>query len=301
MENLEVSISVALTTYNGSLYIEEQLNSILKQSLKPAEVIVCDDGSNDGTIEILQRYAATGAIQLYINKKQLGVIENFKKAVALCAPGNYIALADQDDVWEFNKLRIQAETLKSIDVGEKPALVYSDLKLVDDKLMLISPSFMANLNIRPEKESLKSLLFGNFITGCTIMLNPAMRLHFLRIPSDAHMHDAWLAMVAFTLGDHAYIPLQLIQYRQHGHNVTFDTNKKVSVGLKIRRIFAGLSGEDDFLLGYVQHAERFLNTYEQGLSAVNKQILINFISYRDKPFWKKKIASIKARKYRYTL
>jgi glycosyltransferase involved in cell wall biosynthesis len=298
---MKVSVSVAMTTYNGIKYIEEQLDSILKQTLRPAEIIVCDDGSNDGTIETLQRYAAAGAIQLHVNKVQLGVIENFKKAVSLCAAGNFIALADQDDVWEVDKLRIQAEMLTNLNTEARPAIVYSDLKLVDDQLQLISPSFMLNLDIRPERETIKSLLFGNFITGCTIMLNPAMRAHFLRIPAQAHMHDAWLAMVAFTLGQSAYIPLQLIKYRQHGRNVTFDTNKKVSAAEKIQKIISGLFRKNDFLLNYIQNAELFLNTYKLELSDTHKKIFLDFLNYRDKPFFVKKIASIKARKYRYTL
>ena len=78
-------ISVALCTYNGGLFLEEQLDSIFTQTLPVDEVIICDDCSNDNTVEIIQKYMVKypSVIQLYINEKQLKTIKNFEKAISL--------------------------------------------------------------------------------------------------------------------------------------------------------------------------------------------------------------------------
>src|SRR6476469_5550437 len=98
------SISVAIATYNGELYLEEQLDSILSQTLKPAEIIVCDDLSTDGTQTILEKYQQKGHLRFFVNDKRLGFVGNFKRAVSLTQPNHYVALSDQDDVWLPQKI-----------------------------------------------------------------------------------------------------------------------------------------------------------------------------------------------------
>ena len=86
-------ISVAMTTFNGEKYIEKQIESILNQSLSVDEIIICDDGSTDNTIELMKKYN----VQIIQNKKNLGYKLNFKKAMEKCK-GDYIFLCDQDAV-----------------------------------------------------------------------------------------------------------------------------------------------------------------------------------------------------------
>ena len=125
------SISVAMATYNGEKYLEEQLDSILSQSLLPSEIIVCDDQSTDGTRKILDKYQQKGLLTYFVNHKRLGFIGNFKRAVSLTSPDHYIALSDQDDIWLPGKIQAAAELLLKVEVGQRPAMVYSDLILVD--------------------------------------------------------------------------------------------------------------------------------------------------------------------------
>jgi glycosyltransferase involved in cell wall biosynthesis len=301
MENINsVGISIAMTTYNGAKYIEAQLDSLLSQTLPPEEIVICDDCSTDGTAAILARYAKSDLIKVYINERQLGVIENFKQAVSFCSSTNFIALADQDDVWHSDKLQLQAKALNNFDAAV-PALVYTDLALVDRDLQLISPSFMRVLNIRPEKESLGSLLYGNFITGCTIMFNSSMRPYFLQTPKEAYMHDAWLGLVAFSIGKQTYIPRPLINYRQHGSNVTYETNKQGTLLSKIKKNLMGLFFDTDYLKDYFTMAAAFLKLYELELSESEKSILKDFGEKRNQPFLYKKFFSIWSRSYRYGL
>lgn len=96
--------SVALCTYNGEKYIKEQLDSILNQTKKVDEIIVCDDCSSDKTVEILNHYSSTnpGLFKIYINEQNLRSVKNFEKAITLCT-GDIIFLSDQDDFWVNEK------------------------------------------------------------------------------------------------------------------------------------------------------------------------------------------------------
>ena len=112
-------ISIAMATYNGELFIREQLDSILTQTLSDWELIVCDDGSTDNTLSILQEYANNDSrIKIYQNETNLGFKRNFEKAIGLCS-GECIALCDQDDIWYPNHLEILLNLIgnNSLSIG----------------------------------------------------------------------------------------------------------------------------------------------------------------------------------------
>src|SRR5689334_1932382 len=103
-------ISVAVATYNGAAHIAEQLESITSQSVPPAEVLVGDDGSTDGTVEVVQRFAEGSPVpvRLTVHESRLGYAENFLRT-AEQAEGDLIAFSDQDDVWMPDKLKVAAD------------------------------------------------------------------------------------------------------------------------------------------------------------------------------------------------
>src|ERR1700741_3685870 len=104
-------VSVALCTYNGEKFLEKQLDSIFLQDYSNLEIVVVDDCSKDNTWDILQRYAHNNErLRLYRNRRNLGYSRNFEKAIKLCR-GDLIALADQDDIWEKEKIRILANSM----------------------------------------------------------------------------------------------------------------------------------------------------------------------------------------------
>lgn len=105
-----MKLSVALCTYNGEKYLREQLDSIAAQLLPIDEVVVCDDGSTDGTVSILREYAdrRTLPIRVIGNKRQLGVTANFEKAILACT-GDIIFCSDQDDIWMPDKTQVITE------------------------------------------------------------------------------------------------------------------------------------------------------------------------------------------------
>ena len=124
------TISVALCTYNGERFLAEQLASIASQTRLPDELICCDDGSTDGTVAVLESFAATVPFPVRIvrNERNLGSNENFAQAIFLCQ-GELIALCDQDDRWLPRRLEVEAQAL---DAHAEAQLVFSDGEMLGE-------------------------------------------------------------------------------------------------------------------------------------------------------------------------
>ncbi len=138
-------LSIAMCTYNGAKYIQEQLDSIAAQSRLPDELVVCDDRSSDNTIEIVKSFGSKVPfpVRLYLNEENLGIIKNFEKAISLCT-GNIIALSDQDDVWKPNKIeKILTAFAENLGAG----YVFSNAELVNESLMPLGSSLWESLGI----------------------------------------------------------------------------------------------------------------------------------------------------------
>ena len=122
-------ISVALATYQGERFLEQQLESIRNQSLLPVELVVGDDGSVDGNHRVVAEFArrAPFPVSLQVHATALGSARNFESVIAECS-GDVIALSDQDDLWQPTKLEALAGTLSG---PREPGLAFSDGELVD--------------------------------------------------------------------------------------------------------------------------------------------------------------------------
>src|SRR5215208_90703 len=119
---MHLKFYVAMCTYNGAQFVAEQLDSIAAQTRRPDELVVCDDGSDDATPEIIREFAhrASFPLRFYVNETNLGSTRNFERAISLCE-GDFIALADQDDVWLPEKL----ERLERALADENIALAFT--------------------------------------------------------------------------------------------------------------------------------------------------------------------------------
>jgi glycosyltransferase involved in cell wall biosynthesis len=106
-------LSIAMATYNGEKYLYEQLQSLAKQTVKPFELVVCDDGSRDDTLKIIRNYIPDMPfpVRVYENEQRLNFTGNFLKAASLCA-GDAIAFCDQDDIWDPRKIEICSAELE---------------------------------------------------------------------------------------------------------------------------------------------------------------------------------------------
>ena len=230
-----MNISVAMCTYNGSRFLAEQLESIGRQTKRPFELIICDDGSTDSTPEIVRVFGdgAPFPVRFIRNEVKLGSTKNFEKAILRCS-GDAIALCDQDDVWQKDKLERVAQVLESEpDVGG----VFSDALLIDEnsqpmpgtlwERLQVTPRMRADLN---SKSGALLLLERSAVTGATFVF----RSHFVQlvtpIPSE-WVHDAWMALLIATQARLCPLPEPLMSYRLHPAQ---------QVGLKPRRWYSGL-------------------------------------------------------------
>ena len=139
-----MTTSVAMCTYNGARYIEEQLRSIINQTVPVGEIVVCDDGSKDETVDIIKNIALTTSIpiRIYINDVNLGCTKNFYKAMSLCE-GDIIFLSDQDDVWLSHKVETILNWFK---VNNDKKVLFSDAELINSEGELIIGSTYFYLN-----------------------------------------------------------------------------------------------------------------------------------------------------------
>ncbi len=216
-------IEVVLPTYNGVLYLEDQIASIYHQTLRPERVLLRDDGSSDGTqaviIELQEYYGKW--LKVLPADGNLGCVANVNRLlVATTAP--YVALADQDDLWMPEKLERSLDLMKQLEAcygTSTPLLVHSDLELVDKDGASLGFSYLNRQRINPLRTAPEDLVLTNVVTGCTVLVNLALLEKALPIPTKALMHDWWLALVASVFGRIDLLSRPTVQYRQHEANL----------------------------------------------------------------------------------
>jgi glycosyltransferase involved in cell wall biosynthesis len=200
-------VSIALCTYNGATYLKEQLDTLINQTYPDLEIIVVDDCSEDNTIEILREYSNRySRIRLHINDENLGYTRNFEKAIGLCN-GEYIALCDQDDNWDENKIDIMVGLIAD------NILIYHDSEFIDEKGNLLNKKASDVQNCYSGSDS-RVFLFGNCVLGHAVLFKREL-LNFTGKFNDLVIHDRWLAYVATNVGSIKFVDQPLIKYRQH--------------------------------------------------------------------------------------
>ncbi|MBA4265113.1 MAG: glycosyltransferase family 2 protein [Comamonadaceae bacterium] len=224
-------VVVLLPVYNGARYLAEQLDSILAQSLTHLTILCRDDGSSDGSIAVLRRYASQYPQRFQVLDDELGNLgarANFSKLMQAAlnsdaspaAATTYYALSDQDDVWHVDKLAQLVAAMRHLEQGDNhlPALVHSDLRVVDDQGQVIAPSMAAYQGLRPDRDSFAAQLISNTVTGCTALMNRALMERSTPVPPQSIMHDWWISLVASAFGKRTYLQQPLLDYRQHANN-----------------------------------------------------------------------------------
>jgi len=205
--NDKALVSIALCTYNGEAYLREQLDSIVNQSYPAIELIAVDDCSSDNTLNVLQEYAAKYPfIKVYVNPENLGYIRNFEKALQLCN-GDFIALSDQDDIWDLKKIEKQVNSIG------KNLLIYHDSEFVDQNGQSLHRKMSDIMNLYRGDQP-EAFLFFNCISGHSVLMKKELRNELLPFPN-AYFHDWWMGYVAANLGSIDFISECLVKYRQH--------------------------------------------------------------------------------------
>lgn len=230
-------ISIALATYNGAAFLKEQLASIARQTLPPAELVVTDDNSSDDTVAILEHFARTAPFPVNIqrNADQLGYRANFMKAVSLCQ-ADLIALCDQDDVWDASKLLIASAAFEEPDV----TLFFHNAWLIDQSGHQIGPADIYSLPSRNAPLSVDSMVNPS---GLTIVFDRRLlqlsdlwqRSIDSNDPQSPMGHDQWLFFLASIFGTIVYSDARLVNYRQHQANV-FGFKRSKGLAARVERL-----------------------------------------------------------------
>jgi glycosyltransferase involved in cell wall biosynthesis len=213
-----MKISIAMATYNGEKYLLEQLESFLIQEIKPDELIVCDDGSTDKTLEILNNFAekAPFDVKIYRNKTNLGYSKNFEKAILLCS-GDLIFLSDQDDVWFKNKIKE----------------VLHNTKLYPEKKIYIHDACITHSSLKPKGQSnYEKLILENkstkdYTIGCLTAIKKEVVNILFPLPN-TEKHDIWINKFGYFTNTRIIILKKLQYWRRHENNTSNTTADKLN-------------------------------------------------------------------------
>lgn len=209
-------LTVLMSTYNGLPWLDEQLDSIARQTWPDIRLRIRDDGSTDGTPTRLRALAQTSRLSDgVVFGKNVGVFQSFMSLLAEAGEDSaYYAFCDQDDVWLPDKCERAVRHLQGVP-PEVPAMVYTRLRFTDEHL---TPTGWSPV---PTESGFHNALVQNQATGCTIVLNAAARRKILEsVPDWALMHDWWCYLVVSAFGTVIYDPEPGVLYRKHGSNVT---------------------------------------------------------------------------------
>ncbi len=204
-------ISVAMAVYNGSKYLEPQLDSILSQLRDGDELVISYDRSTDDTLEMIRRYEREDRRIRVVTDSGHGVTDNFNNAISQCK-GDYIFLSDQDDVW----IKGKAERLLRCFREEAPDLIIHNGVNTDCELEPLGGSFFELYRIGDGK--LKNIIRSRY-SGCCMAFTGEMKKFILPIPVNEG-YDRWIATVCEFAGKIAYVDDVLLLHRLHGDNVT---------------------------------------------------------------------------------
>ena len=209
-------ISVIVCVYNGAQFIEEQLASIIVQTYGVAEIIVVDDASSDDTFEVVKRAAARdNRIALYKNEFNIGFTANFEQAMKM-ANHDFIAIADQDDIWNLHKIEKMMAAFKP-----NAAAIYCDSVHFSKKIPAVPVANKKNRRIQGTE--VRQLAVYNTVSGHALILRKSLLANALPIPANIY-YDWWLALQAAANGGLQFLDEILVYQRVHDNNATIAKN-----------------------------------------------------------------------------
>ena len=266
-------VYVVLSTYNGEQFLIPQLKSILEQESVQIKLLIRDDGSTDGTKEILNSYAKKYANISLEYGHNMGVVKSFMRLLKNVPPhAKFIAFSDQDDIWRLDKIIRAINKINELSSG--PVLYCSCYSAVDEDGKLLWES-----SAPPRDITFRNAVLQNITTGCTIVLNKNL-LDILKADQvntgKIIMHDWWVYLVATCFGRTIYDATPSMYYRQHGGNVVGAKNGFTFWTERLKRFLFHRGN-----YSRISQAREFLRLYKQNMSSEDANILTEFIAHRE--------------------
>lgn len=282
IENENRPVEILMAAYNGEKYIGEQINSILLQTYKNWFLVIRDDGSVDKTVDIIRHYIRRypQKIKLFVDDAtHMGSCMSFSRLLE-CSKADCIMLCDQDDVWLPDKINLSLQKLRELEDkygNQWPLLIFTDLIVIDSELNAIHDSFWDYQRINPVRTAVNQLIIENVVTGCTMMMNAALRGTVRAIHPDAIMHDHWIALVCSVFGAMDYVKIPTVLYRQHGANQLGARRWSIARMLKDpNSLYAGIVCTRNLLAQKQVQAAAFYEIYKDNVID-GKKAMLDFV------------------------
>lgn len=228
-----MNYDVIIATYNGEKYIIEQLESIVNQTIKPSNIYIRDDGSQDKTVEIVKDFILKSEINIELKNDglNLGYIKNFEKLIEF-TKSEIIFFSDQDDIWVSKKAELLINKFKD----DNTSVVFSDAYLINNNKERLG-TLWEHVNYHPKlnNRNLENVLINNIVTGATVAVERSFLISLLPFP-DAVPHDHWISSNAVIKDCLSYCDEKLILYRQHDNNQIGAS--KTTLKAKIKGVFS---------------------------------------------------------------
>lgn len=216
----KIRISIAMATYNGAKYIQEQLDSFVAQTRQPDELVITDDCSTDNTLEIIQCFAASVQFEVICvqNERNLGYTGNFNRAL-MKATGDLVFLSDQDDVWFPEKIQRVAQVAEISNA----LVIMNDAALTDAKLNNTGLTKLGQI-------CSGGFLNSSFVMGCCVAVKRDLLNLCLPIPAGYRGHDSWIVTLADGMKRKQILPEVMQWYRRHEENESqFIVNRTIKI------------------------------------------------------------------------
>jgi len=294
-------VAVAMCTYQGARFVEAQLQSLQTQTW-PTRILVSDDASQDDTIARVSALMRPGVDELTVQPENIGYVQNFQASIgaALNSEAQYIALSDQDDICQNNRIESGMRLLQTLQDqygSDTPLLVHSDLQLVDAHGQQCHASFFSFRRYRITTQKNLPLILGeNGVMGNTILMNRSLATLCLPFPEHLHVHDYWIAVLAELFGQRALQDTPTVDYRLHGHNAS-NTAHSMQIARRLpelnvtwRKLLERdfkLPFKEDSRLSVLQHLLENESSYPP-LTSMQRETLIAFVRYLsfEQPRWR---------------
>jgi glycosyltransferase involved in cell wall biosynthesis len=294
-----------MATWNGAAFLEEQLQSILGQTFKDWHLYIRDDGSSDGTTDLIDRCAAEHPSQITVLKDHagsLGAAGNFSRLMK-ASRADYILFSDQDDIWLEDRVEVMVSAIRELEGKHSgiPLCVFTDLIKIDDDGTMLAGSLWRDEHLDPGRTAVGQLLVQNVPYGCATIINRPLLELAVPIDPRALLHDHWIALLAASAGEISYIDRTTIRHRIHDANTSRSRNP---IRLQRERTAGAVMTNRNFnrYFGQLQEQaaavkERLL---ERNYSGEACEVLDDFITLRQKGLLARKHLMIKRKFFKHS-